>query len=319
MILENLWVLSFSVLAMIADVRDTFIRNIDHLDWMDDKTKAYAKEKATSMRQNIGYPEYLMNQSKLTARFSELNLTNESYFTNVINLRAFSVKSMLKDLRKSVDKERWMIHPHSVNAFYDRVTNKIIFPAGILQVPFYSREFPRAISYGGIGIVVAHEITHGFDSNGRKYNKNGDLKNWWSCSSNKAFEDKSKCFVDQYSSYEAYGKKLNGLQTLGENIADNGAIKQAFEAYKEWVKRNGEEPQLPAVNFTNEQLFFISAAQVDCGAALEPVALKKIEQATHTLEQWRVIGEMSNSKEFAKAFNCPLGSKMNPQKKCSIW
>lgn len=308
-----------SVMSMIADVRDTFIRNIDHLDWMDDKTKAYAKEKATSMRQNIGYPEYLMNQSKFTARFSELNLTNESYFTNVINLRAFSVKSMLKDLRKSVDKERWMIHPHSVNAFYDRVTNKIIFPAGILQVPFYSREFPRAISYGGIGIVVAHEITHGFDSNGRKYNKNGDLKNWWSCSSNKAFEDKSKCFVDQYSSYEAYGKKLNGLQTLGENIADNGAIKQAFEAYKEWVKRNGEEPQLPAVNFTNEQLFFISAAQVDCGAALEPVALKKIEQATHTLEHWRVIGEMSNSKEFAKAFNCPLGSKMNPQKKCSIW
>lgn len=112
---------------------------------------------------------------------------------------------------------------------------------------------------------------------------------------------------------------LNGLQTLGENIADNGAIKQAFEAYKEWVKRNGEEPQQPAVNFTNEQLFFISAAQVDCGAALEPVALKKIEQATHTLEHWRVIGEMSNSKEFAKAFNCSLGSKMNPQKKCSIW
>ncbi|KAL9970073.1 hypothetical protein ACROYT_G022395 [Oculina patagonica] len=308
-----------SVMEMISDLRETFIANLENLDWMDSRTKKYAKEKAAAIRQNIGYPEYMKDPNRLTDRFKNLLITNASYFTNVINIRAFSVNAMLRDLRNAVDKGRWMIHPHTVNAFYDRVTNKIIFPAGILQIPFYNRKFPRAISYGGIGIVVAHEITHGFDSNGRKYNKDGDLFNWWSNSSNEAFEKRSQCFINQYSRFEAYGKKLNGIQTLGENIADNGAIKQAFMAYEAWIKRNGEEPRLPALNYTNEQLFFISAAQVDCGSVLRPVALKKIEQATHTLEHWRVIGEMQNSKEFAKAYNCHVGSRMNPVNKCSIW
>lgn len=308
-----------SVMAMIDDLRETFIANLDKLDWMDNKTRAYAREKASAIRHNIGYPEYMKDKRKLSERFKDLTMDNSSYFNNVISIRAFSMKTMLKDLRNAVDKERWMIHPHTVNAFYDRVTNKIIFPAGILQIPFYNRKFPRAISYGGIGIVVAHEITHGFDSNGRKYNKNGDLVNWWSESSNEAFEKKSQCFIRQYSNFEAYAKKLNGIQTLGENIADNGAIKQAFMAYKKWIEKNGEEPQLPALNYTNEQLFFVSAAQVDCGSILRPVALKKIEQATHTLDHWRVVGEMSNSKDFAAAFNCPAQSRMNPVKKCSIW
>ncbi|XP_058970514.1 endothelin-converting enzyme homolog isoform X2 [Pocillopora verrucosa] len=303
-----------SVMAMIDDLRETFIANLDKLDWMDNKTRAYAREKASAIRHNIGYPEYMKDKRKLSERFKDLTMDNSSYFNNVISIRAFSMKTMLKDLRNAVDKERWMIHPHTVNAFYDRVTNKIIFPAGILQIPFYNRKFPRAISYGGIGIVVAHEITHGFDSNGRKYNKNGDLVNWWSESSNEAFEKKSQCFIRQYSNFEAYAKKLNGIQTLGENIADNGAIKQAFMAYKKWIEKNGEEPQLPALNYTNEQLFF-----VDCGSILRPVALKKIEQATHTLDHWRVVGEMSNSKDFAAAFNCPAQSRMNPVKKCSIW
>ncbi|XP_048581157.1 endothelin-converting enzyme homolog [Nematostella vectensis] len=307
------------VTSLINDLRESFISNLQSLDWMDGETKAKATEKARAIRQNIGYPDYIMDTEELNKRLNQLQTTNSSYFKNILNLREFSVSRNLQRLRVPVDKSRWIVAPHIVNAFYDRVTNKISFPAGILQPPFFDLDFPRVVSYGGIGIVVAHEITHGFDSNGRKYNKVGDLYNWWSNSSNDGFVNKSQCFVDQYSSIQAYGTYLNGKQTLGENIADNGAIKQAFMAYKTWVKQHGEEPLLPGLNYTNDQLFFISAAQVDCGSIRPQTARKKIELGTHTLDYWRVLMEMANSYDFSSAYNCPVGSRMNPKKKCELW
>ncbi|XP_031555498.1 endothelin-converting enzyme homolog, partial [Actinia tenebrosa] len=274
------------VSKLINDQREAFIANLQDLDWMDESTRQKAKEKAEAIRKNIGYPEYLRNPAELNKRYKELTVNKTSYFATLLNLRRFTVYKELSLIKEPVDKNRWIVPPQRVNAFYDRVTNKITFPAGFLQPPFFDKGFPRAVSYGGLGIVVAHEITHGFDSNGRLYDKSGDLFNWWTKESNDAFVRKSQCFVDQYSNITDYDMNLNGKQTLGENIADNGAIRQAYMAYKNWVSKNKEELRLPGMNYTNDQLFFISAAQVDCGTVLPQTAKKLIETATHSLSKW---------------------------------
>lgn len=169
-------------------------------------------------------------------------------------------------------------------------------------------------------MVVGHEITHGFDDNGRLFNKDGNLKKWWSNSSISAFKNKTQCLVDQYSKYVFHTKNLNGKQTLGENIADNGGIKQAFQAYQNWKKRRGPEPPLPGMeDFTNEQIFFLGFAQIWCSKYRPETAMRQVDFGVHSPGMYRVIGPLSNFDEFAKAYRCPKGSPMNPEKKCAVW
>ncbi|XP_020601107.1 endothelin-converting enzyme homolog [Orbicella faveolata] len=307
---------------MIHDIRRVFLANLEKVEWMDEKTKQRAKDKAEAIRENIGYPEYLTNKTALAKMFKGFDVKKDQYFKNILqSYTYFNLKNYAK-LGKPVDKERWSMTPPTVNAYYSSIDNKIAFPAGILQKPFYDHRYPKALNYGGIGMVVGHEITHGFDDNGRLFNKDGNLKKWWSNSSISAFKNKTQCLVDQYSKYVFHTKNifLNGKQTLGENIADNGGIKQAFQAYQNWKKRRGPEPPLPGMeDFTNEQIFFLGFAQIWCSKYRPETAMRQVDFGVHSPGMYRVIGPLSNFDEFAKAYRCPKGSPMNPEKKCAVW
>ncbi|XP_070318481.1 phosphate-regulating neutral endopeptidase PHEX [Odocoileus virginianus] len=200
------------------------------------------------------------------------------------------------------------------------------FPAGELQKPFFwGTEYPRSLSYGAIGVIVGHEFTHGFDNNGRKYDKNGNLDPWWSLDSEEKFKEKTKCMINQYSNYywKKAGLNVKGKRTLGENIADNGGLRQAFRAYRKWIndKRQGvEEPLLPGIEFTNNQLFFLSYAHVRCNSYRPEAAREQIQVGAHSPPQFRVNGAVSNFEEFQKAFNCPSNSTMNRgAESCRLW
>ncbi|XP_067048926.1 endothelin-converting enzyme homolog isoform X4 [Acropora muricata] len=308
---------------MIHDIRHVFLANLDKVDWMDDDTKEKAKEKAEAIRENIGYPSFLTNKTALGMMYEGFEIRKDNYFQNIIESFKFYNLKNYEKLGKPVDKERWGMTPPTVNAYYSTIDNKIAFPAGILQRPFYDHRFPKSLNYGGIGMVVGHEITHGFDDNGRQFNKEGNLAKWWSNKSIEAFKNKTACLVKQYSGYKFHGKNLKGSQTLGENIADNGGIKQAFQAYQNWKKRSRKgipEPPLPGLeNFSNEQIFFLGFAQIWCSKFRDEAASSQINYGVHSPGKFRVIGSLSNFDEFSKAFGCKKGSPMNPDKKCSVW
>uniref|UniRef100_A0A8C3GJU6 Endothelin-converting enzyme 1 n=1 Tax=Cairina moschata TaxID=8855 RepID=A0A8C3GJU6_CAIMO len=216
-------------------------------------------------------------------------------------------------------RHRWSMTPPTVNAYYSPTKNEIVFPAGILQAPFYTRASPKSLNFGGIGVVVGHELTHAFDDQGREYDKDGNLRPWWKNSSVEAFKQQTACMVEQYSNYTINGEAVNGKHTLGENIADNGGLKAAYRAYQNWLKKNGEEETLPTLGLTNHQLFFVGFAQVWCSVRTPESSHEGLITDPHSPSRFRVIGTVSNSWEFAEHFSCPLGSPMNPPKKCEVW
>ncbi|XP_065061388.1 endothelin-converting enzyme 2-like isoform X2 [Rhopilema esculentum] len=304
---------------MIQGIRKSFMENIDTLSWMDDATKKAAKEKAVAIIQNIGYPDFVVKDSDLDKYYQGLVVRKGNFFANIVSRRKFNnIRNYVK-FGKPVDKSLWAMTPAQVNAYYSPTENKIVFPAGILQTPFYDHRAPRALNYGAIGVVVGHEITHGFDDQGKTFNKDGNSENWWTQKSEQGFKNQAKCLVDQYSKYSMYGKNLNGNQTLGENIADNGGSKAAFKAYQEWVKANGEEKRLPGIDLSPEQLFFVGFAQVWCSKYRESAAISQIENGVHSISKFRIIGTLHNSDDFARVFKCPSKSFMNPSTKCSVW
>jgi len=266
----------------------------------------------------------------------------------------------------AVNRTQWTATPADVNAYYSRNRNQIMFPAGILQPPFYHKYFPKALNYGGIGVVIGHEITHGFDDKGRHFDHRGNINQWWDTDSSDNFHQRAQCIINQYSNYKVdqVGIYLNGLNTQGENIADNGGIKQAFHAYKNVMMSSvaapatahdsaspqgpedscegpdclvaaapppqaalaappatvdSIEPVLPGLqHLKNDQLFFLNFAQVWCGSFRHEALRFKLKTAVHAPGKYRVIGTLSNSKEFAKAFNCPNRMPMNPEQVLSV-
>ena len=260
---------------------------------------------------------------KLGEFYEKLELTSDNYLKGILNLTLFGVEYSFGKLRKPVNKSDWITHgrPAIVNAFYSSIENSIQFPAGILQGAFFSNDRPRYMNYGAIGFVIGHEITHGFDDQGRQFDKHGNLVDWWAPQTKEKYIDRAECIIHQYGNYtvEDVGLNLNGINTQGENIADNGGIKEAYLAYKEWVRRNQPEQSLPGLPYTPEQLFWISAANTWC-SKYRPEAMKlRITTGYHSPGKFRVLGPLSNMNEFSKDFNCPLGSKMNPEKKCTVW
>uniref|UniRef100_A0A452DU57 Phosphate regulating endopeptidase X-linked n=2 Tax=Capra hircus TaxID=9925 RepID=A0A452DU57_CAPHI len=258
--------------------------------------------------------------------FIQIKFSESDYFGNVLQTRKYLAQTDFFWLRKAVPKTEWFTNPTTVNAFYSASTNQIRFPAGELQKPFFwGTEYPRSLSYGAIGVIVGHEFTHGFDNNGRKYDKNGNLDPWWSMDSEEKFKEKTKCMINQYSNYywKKAGLNVKGKRTLGENIADNGGLRQAFRAYRKWIndKRQGvEEPLLPGIEFTNNQLFFMSYAHVRCNSYRPEAAREQIQVGAHSPPQFRVNGAVSNFEEFQKAFNCPSNSTMNRgAESCRLW
>ncbi|OXB73430.1 UNVERIFIED_CONTAM: hypothetical protein H355_015158 [Colinus virginianus] len=308
---------------MIADIRSVFIETLDELTWMDAETKKKAEQKAMAIRERIGYPDEIMtDDNKLNSEYQELNYKEEEYFENIIQNLVFTQKKRLKKLREKVDKEEWISGAAVVNAFYSSSRNQIVFPAGILQPPFFSASQPKSLNYGGIGMVIGHEITHGFDDNGRNFNENGDLVDWWTEESARNFKELSQCMVYQYGNYSwdlAGGQQLSGINTLGENIADNGGVRQAYKAYENFVKKNGKEKLLPGLDMNHQQLFFLNFAQVWCGTYRPEYAVNSIKTDVHSPGKFRVIGSLQNSPEFSEAFSCTTKSYMDPAKKCRVW
>ncbi|CAF97373.1 unnamed protein product, partial [Tetraodon nigroviridis] len=284
------------IIEMIKEIQDVFISNLEQLSWMDTQTKEAAKEK--------------------------LNFSTDKYFENILHNSEHLQKKRLQKIHQKVNRETWVTGAAVVNAFYSTSKNQIVFPAGILQLPFFSKSQSNSLNYGGIGMVIGHEITHGFDNNGRHYDEKGDLKDWWTPDSNERFLELSKCMVNQYNNFTVdaeSGTHMNGKNTLSENIADNGGLRQAFQAYRNHVTMYGEDPPLPGIDLSHDQLFFLNFAQIWCSKARREYLISGVNSDTHSYGVFRVLGTLQNFPPFAETFKCKKGSYMAPEKQCRVW
>ncbi|XP_066144511.1 endothelin-converting enzyme homolog isoform X2 [Euwallacea fornicatus] len=304
---------------MISEVRNAFIKNFNNLNWMDSQTRERAIEKAKAISDMIGYPEFIKDTNQLDEKFKDLNVSPSAYFENNLNIVYYNIKKNLEKINEPVNKTTWNMVPATANAYYTPTKNEMVFPAGIIQSPFYSPSYPSSLNYGAMGVVMGHELTHGFDDQGRQYDKEGNLNHWWNNGTITKFKERTKCVAEQYSKYEIDGAKINGNQTLGENIADNGGLKAAYHAYLELMKDKPEPKRLPGLPLNHKQLFFVAFAQVWCSSISKEATNLEIEKDTHAPAPFRVRGAVSNLKEFSEVFQCRPGSKMNPTIKCEVW
>ncbi|XP_062402074.1 endothelin-converting enzyme 1 isoform X1 [Sardina pilchardus] len=305
--------------AMVSEIKWAFEDSLKDTAWMDPDTKKAAKEKADAIYNMVGYPKFIMDPKELDKVFNDFEVVSELYFQNVMQYYNFSGRVTADQLRKAPNRNQWSMTPPTVNAYYNPTKNEMVLPAGILQTPFYSRTWPKALNFGGIGVVMGHELTHAFDDQGREYDKDGNLRSWWQNSSVEAFKHQTQCMVEQYSNYTINKEPLNGKHTLGENIADNGGLKAAYKAYVNWTEKNGEEDTLPALGLTNHQLFFVGFAQVWCSVRTPESSHEGVITDPHSPSRYRVIGTVSNSQDFSRHFSCPANSPMNPKRKCELW
>lgn len=313
-----------SALELVQRIRKEMYKILNTVDWMDDATRMSALDKAKSMTAHIAYPDELLDNNKLVEFYTGFEVNNGSYLEAIMNITKFATDYSFGRLRDPVNKTEWISHgrPAVVNAFYSSIENSIQFPAGILQGSFFSNARPKYMNYGAIGYVIGHEITHGFDDQGRQFDKEGNLVDWWAPKTMENYLERARCIIYQYGNFtdSQVNMSLNGINTQGENIADNGGIKQAYRAYVEWAKENGNEPRLPGLQqFSERQMFWISAASTWCTVYRDEALQNRITTAFHSPGEFRVKGPMSNMEEFASDFQCPRGTPMNPVKKCTVW
>lgn len=240
-------------------------------------------------------------------------------FKNILNSIKFNIKLSVKKIHEEVDKTAWLLPPQALNAYYLPNKNQMVFPAGILQPTLYNPEFPQSLNYGGIGAIIGHELTHGYDDWGGQYDRHGNLKQWWTEESYRKFQRKAECIVKLYDNFTVYNQRVNGRLTLGENIADMGGLKLSYYAYQKWVREHGPERPLPGLKYTHEQLLFIAFAQNWCMKRRSQSIYLQLLTDKHAPEHYRVIGSVSQFDEFARVFHCPKGTPMNPVDKCSVW
>lgn len=297
---------------MIKGIEGAFEGGLAELAWMDDETRARAADKARAITNKIGYPDKWRD-------YSSLSVAPGQWYQNLSNARAFGARYELDKIGKPVDRGEWYMPPQMVNAYYNPLNNEIVFPAGILQPPFFSAAAPRAMNYGAIGMVMGHELSHGFDDAGRKFDPQGRMVEWWNPGAVERFEQAAACVSDQYSGYAVQeGVNVNGELTLGENIADMGGIKTTLRAYRAWVKSSGvTEPQVG--DLSADQLLFVSFAQGWCSLIRPETERVLVSTDSHSPPKYRVNGPLANLPEFAEAFQCPAGSPMAPEKRCTVW
>ncbi|CAG5114828.1 unnamed protein product, partial [Candidula unifasciata] len=306
---------------MIKHLMKEFHRIIEEATWMSGHTKVGAFAKLASMRQSLGYPDEDFEDSDIEKFYENHTMKYMDYYNNEVIRFNQARQLMLKSLRQPSSKNQWELPPHEVNAGYDPNQNLLMFLAGILQPPLFSETYQHYINYGGMGVVIGHEITHGFDDEGSQYDKDGNLRNWWTEEDRQSFRDRAQCIIDQNSNTNVVEVNitLNGVNTQGETIADRGGLKESFRAYQRKVKRCGTELLLPGLHLTQDQLFFLAFGQLFCEKWKPPILKMLLASGSHLPARYRINGALQNSEEFAKAYNCPLGSFMNPQKKCSVW
>jgi len=289
-------------LVLVGNLRAALKERIQKLDWMSEPTKEKALAKLAAFTVKIGYPDKWRDYSKL-------EILPQPYVLNTIAAAEFEFQRGMAKLGKPVDRGEWDMTPPTVNAYYNPSLNEIVFPAGILQAPFFDADADDAVNYGGIGMVIGHEMTHGFDDEGRQFDASGNLKEWWTAADVKAYEARQDLVVKQYDGFEALpGLKLNGKLTLGENIADLGGLKIAFAAFQKSLEG---KPRPGLVDgFTPEQRFFLGYAQAWRYMSREEATRQRVITDPHSPARFRVLGPLSNLPEFFAAFGCSQGTPM---------
>ena len=288
---------------MVANIQQAFSKHIDNLDWMGDETKVKAQEKLASFTVKIGYPNKWKNYSSLKVD------PNKSYWANVVEAnRWYSIDAMSK-VGKPVDREEWLMSPQTVNAYYMPTTNEICFPAAILQPPFYNPNADDAVNYGAIGVVIAHEMTHGFDDQGSQFDKDGNMKDWWTAEDRAAFEKKTQVLVDQFNAIEILpGLYADGKFSLGENIADQGGLRLAFTGLTEYAWAEGRPADIDG--FTGEQRFYIGYATLWAQNITEKEMENLTKNDVHSLGRNRVNATLRNIQTWYDAFDVKEGDAM---------
>jgi putative endopeptidase len=302
---------------MIANVIKAFENRISAVSWMTDDTKKKAIEKLLALKVKIAYPDKWRDYSNLEIKGVE---EGGSYLQNMLNASAWNHEEDLKDLGNPVDKSRWGMAPQIVNAYFNPRFNEIVFPAAILQPPFYNFQADDAVNYGGMGAVIGHEISHCFDDSGSRYDKNGNLNNWWTDQDLKQFEALGKNLADQYSAIEVLPEThINGAFTLGENIGDLGGVNVAYDALQLSFKENGRPENIDG--FTPEQRFFMSWATVWRTKAREDALKNQIKTDPHSPGMTRAVQPLLNIEAFYEAFDIKEGDKLylEPSKRVKIW
>ena len=301
------------MLTLVGNLQTALSERINGLEWMSDTTKAKAQEKLAAFTVKIGYPDKWRD-------YSGLEIKDDSYWANVRRSNIFDMAYQLADVDKPVDKSRWHMNPQTVNAYYNPTTNEICFPAAILQPPFFNPDADDAVNYGAIGVVIGHEMTHGFDDQGRNYDKDGNLIDWWTAEDAVRFTERADKLVDQYDQIIVIDTlHANGRFTLGENIADHGGLLVAHQAYLNSLK--GKETPAPIDGFTNEQRFFLGYATL-WGQNIRPEEIRRRTKIDpHSLGKWRVNAALRNIAPFYAAFDIKEGDPMfmAPVDRVVIW
>ncbi|MBV8050342.1 MAG: M13 family metallopeptidase [Acidobacteriaceae bacterium] len=302
------------MLKMVDALEKSLDDDIANLPWMTADTKKEAKLKLTAIRNKIGYPDKWRDYSKLTIVRGDL-------IGNFLRANEFESKRDINKIGKPLDRKEWGMTPPTVNAYYSGSYNEIVFPAGILQPPFFDKKMDDAVNFGGIGIVIGHELTHGFDDQGRKYDPEGNLRDWWTEQDGKEFEKRVSCIADEYSGFTAVDDlKLKGRLTLGENTADNGGARVSYNALEHLIAddKSGNAAK-PIDGFTPEQRFFLGFARVWCEKQRPEFARMRVSVDPHSPGKYRVDGVVQNMPEFQKAWGCKAGQPMVSVNACRVW
>ena len=300
------------MLTLVNNLKESLGERISNLDWMSDETKEKAHEKLSTFIVKIGYPDKWKD-------YSSLEVKDDSYYANMKRASEFRYNEMMADLGKPVDKTKWHMSPQTVNAYYSPSSNEICFPAGILQPPFFYMNADDAVNYGGIGVVIGHEMTHGFDDQGRKFDKEGNLNEWWTAEDAANFDERAKVLVDYFDNIVVIDTvRANGTFTLGENIADHGGLQISLNAYN----KTKEAQSGKAVDgFTPEQRFFLSYATLWGGNVRDAEILRLTKIDPHSLGKWRVNGALPHIDAWYKAFDVKETDALYlpKEKRASIW
>jgi putative endopeptidase len=302
-----------ATLQMVKDIEAAMDQDVDTLEWMSPATKVRAKEKLRAVADKIGYPDRWRDYSALT-------IARDDAFGNTVRSTEFENRRQLAKIGKPVDRGEWQMSPPTVNAYYDPSMNDINFPAGILQGPLYDSHASDASNYGHIGGIVGHELTHGFDDEGRQFDANGNLADWWTPEDGKRFDEKADCEVKEYSNFVAVDDvKVNGKLTLGENTADNGGLRLAYIAFLADAKRKNIDLEKKQDGFTPVQQFFLGHGQSWCGSTRPQQQRLQVQTDPHSPREFRANGVVQNMPEFGRAFGCKAGQPMMPVNACRVW
>ncbi|MGD0182341.1 MAG: M13 family metallopeptidase [Terriglobales bacterium] len=302
------------MLKMVDALETSLDQDIQGLSWMTGDTKKQAKLKLEAIRNKIGYPDAWRDYSSLTVVRGDL-------LGNYVRANEFESKRQIAKIGKPLDRKEWGMTPPTVNAYYSGNYNEIVFPAGILQPPFFDKNMDDAVNFGGIGLVIGHELTHGFDDRGRKYDPQGNLRDWWTAEDAKEFEKRVSCIADEYSNFVAVDDlKLNGRLTLGENTADNGGARVALMALEHMIAEDKTGKAAEKVDgYTPEQRFFLGFGRVWCEKRRPELARSQVLTNSHSPGKWRVNGVVQNMPEFQQAWGCKAGQPMVSANACRVW